>query len=95
MLVLWTGDDGKNAIDLYDINGQFIRRFGKGIMKISAGIAADNELRILVLDSSGVHAFSEEGNQLSTFQFKKKKRIFTSHHSVPPEKRAFIHVLLK
>jgi len=91
MLVLWTGDDGKNAIDLCDTNGRFVRSFGKGLLKNSAGIATDNQHRIFVLGSTGVQVFSEEGNQLSRHASFARKRIFTSEHGVPQEKRAYTH----
>ena len=71
MLVLWTAGSGKDVIDLYENNGRFVRSFGRGILHKSSGIAADNERRVLVVDYSSVHVFTEEGNHLFAFKLRK------------------------
>ena len=71
MLVLWTAGHGKDVIDLYETGGRFVRSFGRGILNKPSGIAAGNERRVLVVDYSCVHVFSEEGNHLFAFKLRK------------------------
>ena len=62
---------GHYVVDVYEKDGQFVSRFGEGILKGASSIAAANDGCIIVADHEGdsyhVYTFSEEGEQLSKF----------------------------
>ena len=62
---------GHYVVDLYEKDGQFVSRFGEGILKGASSIAAANDGCIIVADHEGdlhhVYTFSEEGKRLSKF----------------------------
>ena len=54
----------------YEADGQFVRSFGKGILKDARDITAANDGRVMVVgrDDSCVHIFSEDGDHLNKFK---------------------------
>ena len=60
---------GSDVVDVYEIDSQFVRRFGEGILKDARDITAVNEDRVMVVGRmhSYVHVFGEKGDLL--FQF--------------------------
>ena len=59
-----------NVVDVYETDGQFVREFGKDILKSAQDITAANDGRVMVVDweSSCVHIFSEHGDHLNKFK---------------------------
>ena len=62
---------GHYVVDVYEKDGQFVSRFGEGILKGASSIATANDGSIVVADHEGdsyhVYTFSEGGEQLSKF----------------------------
>ncbi|XP_078380873.1 uncharacterized protein LOC144663709 [Oculina patagonica] len=59
----------KSVVDLYETDGQFVCKFGEGILKSVQDITAANDGRVMVLDGYGrVHIFSEHGDHLNKFK---------------------------
>ena len=58
-----------NAIDVYELSGEFLGRFGDGVFKDATDISATCDGRITILDQgdSSVYVFTEEGQQLAKF----------------------------
>ena len=59
-----------DVVSVYEADGQFVREFGKDILKRAWNITAANDGRVMVVDwrESGVHIFSEHGDHLSKFK---------------------------
>ena len=72
VLVLQCGEE----VDVYDTDGQLVRSFGAGILKSASDITAANDGRVMVVDNSCVHIFSEDGVHLS--QIKLQRHYFRS-----------------
>lgn len=53
-------------VDMYEADGQFVRKFGEGILMGARGIAASTEGRVIVMDRgvSRFHVYSEKGEHL-------------------------------
>ena len=73
------------GVEKYDSDGEFVRNFGKEILKFAKDITVANDGRVLVLDSDEdsflsdfgkedffVHIFSEHGNHLNKFKLKQR-----------------------
>lgn len=60
---------GKYVVDLYESDGQFVRRFGERILRSAEDITAANNDRVIVVDRCDfrVHVFSEKGDHLKQF----------------------------
>ncbi len=59
----------KNVVDVYETDGQFVREFGKGILKNVQDITAANDGHVVVVDRyDNVHIFSEHGDHLNKFK---------------------------
>lgn len=60
-----TGD----AVDVYNLDGEFVRSFGEGILKKATDITASKDARIIIVDKeeSCVHLFTDEGEPMSKF----------------------------
>ena len=68
--VLLLSDD---VVSVYNTDGQFVREFGKDILKVASDITAANDGRVMVVPrrESGVHIFSEHGDHLSKFKLQR------------------------
>ena len=69
-------DSGKVLVlrsDVYEADGQFVREFGKDILKNASDITAANDSRVMVADwgDSCVHVFSEHGEHLNMFKLQR------------------------
>ena len=73
LLVLRRGWGGKDTVNEYETDGQFVRSFGKGILKDAWDITAANDGRVMVVDNydSCVHIFSEDGDHLNKFKLQR------------------------
>ena len=73
-----------NAIDVYELSGEFLSRFGDGMFKDATDISATCDGRITILDQgdSSVYFFTEEGQQLAKFNIgiKEDDDYFIAHH---------------
>ena len=86
--------DGHHVVDVYQIDdGQFVRRFGKGVLEVSSSVAAANDGGVIVAtgghDSYWVNAFSKKGKRLRHF---KVERSF--HYLQTTFHRASEHVVI-
>ncbi|KAL9965391.1 hypothetical protein ACROYT_G029188 [Oculina patagonica] len=60
-----------DLVDVHEADGQFVREFGKGILKDAQDITAANDGRVMVVDKDCcVHIFSEDGDHLYKFKLK-------------------------
>ena len=61
-----------DVLSVYNTDGEFVREFGKDILKDARDITAANDGRVMVLDwgwgEYGVHIFNEHGDHLSKFK---------------------------
>ena len=77
--------DFGRGVEEYDSDGEFVRNFGKEILKFAKDITVANDGRVLVLDSDNdsflsnfdredyfVHIFSEHGYYLNKFKLKQR-----------------------
>ena len=77
--------DFARGVAEYDSDGEFVRNFGKGILKFAKDITVANDGRVLVLDRDNdsflsnfdredffVHIFSEQGYYLNKFKLKQR-----------------------
>ena len=76
----WSGltvtDSGKvlvlsyDVVSVYEADGQFVREFGKDILKNARDITAANDGRVMVVDSDDccVQIFTEHGKYLNKFK---------------------------
>ena len=56
-------------LNVYENDGQFVRSFGKGLLRSVRDLALASDDRVIVLDKSCyVHMFSEHGDHLSEFK---------------------------
>ena len=73
-----------NAIDVYELSGEFLGRFGDGVFKDATDISATCDGRITILDQgdSSVYVFTEEGQQLANFNIgiNEDDDYFIAHH---------------
>ena len=73
-----------NAIDVYEVSGEFLGRFGDGVFKDATDISATCDGRITILDQgdSSVYVFTEEGQQLANFNIgiNEDDDYFIAHH---------------
>ena len=73
-----------NAIDVYELSGEFLGRFGDGVFKNATDISASCDGRITILDqgNSSVYFFTEEGQQLTKFNISidEDDGYFIAHH---------------
>ena len=73
-----------NAIDVYELSGEFLGRFGDGVFKDATDISATCDGRITILDQgdSSVYVFTEEGQQLANFNIGNDEDddYFIAHH---------------
>jgi len=76
-----------HEIKIFDKNGEFIRRFGSGLLKSPRGVCIDTESRIIVLESKVMRIliFSMEGWLINVFDvsryFKFANSICTNNSS--------------
>ena len=57
------------VLDVYENDGQFVRRFGEGLLRSAKDLALAGDDRVIVLDEDcDVHMFSEHGDHLSEFK---------------------------
>ena len=58
-----------NAVDVHELSGEFVCRFGEGVFKSAADISATCDGRVVIVDRghSCVHLLTEEGQQLAKF----------------------------
>ena len=57
------------VFDVYEHDGQFVRRFGEGLLKSVTDLVIASDDRVIVLDEGRyVHMFSEHGKHLSKFE---------------------------
>ena len=72
-------------LDVYENDGQFVRRFGEGLLRFVTDLALATDDRVIVLDEGYcVHMFSEHGDHLSEFQLSTwhlSTRGIAFHHS--------------
>ncbi len=62
----------KDVVDVYETDGQFVREFGKGILKDTQDITAANDSRVMVVDTDCcVHIFNEHGFHLNKFKLQR------------------------
>jgi len=69
---------------VYENDGQFVRSFGKGLLRSVSDLALASDDCVIVLDEdSYVHMFSEHGDHLSKFKltFSLHKGRIAFHHS--------------
>ena len=77
--------NSRSVVEEYDSDGEFVRNFGKGILKLAKDITVANDGRVLVLDRDYdsflsnfdredffVHIFSEHGYYLNKFKLKQR-----------------------
>jgi len=59
-----------SLVAVYDIDGRFVRLFGKETLNVAWDITAVNDGRVMVVESHGscVHIFSEDGDLLGSFE---------------------------
>ena len=60
-----------DVVSVYEADGQFVREFGKDMLKDASDITAANDGRVMVVargDYSCVHIFSQHGDHLSKFK---------------------------
>ena len=73
-----------NAIDVYELSGEFLGRFGDGVFKDATDISATCDGCITILDQgdSSVYVFTEEGQQLAKFNIgiNEDDDYFIAHH---------------
>ena len=73
-----------NAIDVYELSGEFLGRFGDGVFKDATDISATCDSCITILDQgdSSVYVFTEEGQQLAKFNIgiNEDDDYFIAHH---------------
>ena len=74
------------VLDVYENDGQFVRSFGKGLLRSVTDLALASDDRVIVLDEDCyVHMFSEHGDHLSKFKLShdRSSRIsrIAFHHS--------------
>ncbi|KAL9967057.1 hypothetical protein ACROYT_G025220 [Oculina patagonica] len=70
--VLVLGNPGRNVVDVYETDGQFVRSVGEGVLKDASDITAAYEGRVMVVDrDSSVYVFSESGGQLNKFKLQR------------------------
>jgi hypothetical protein len=58
----------EEVVDVYENDGQFVRSFGKGLLKRASNLACASDGRVMVLDGNDVHVFSEQGAHISEFK---------------------------
>lgn len=68
------------SVDVYETDGQFVCSFGEQILSRPSGITV-NDGRVMVVDTCGVHIFSEQGEPLNRFdlQGSSKQRNIAFH----------------
>ena len=64
VLILRSAFGGKNVIDIHKINGRFVIRFGEEVLNYATDITATNDNRVMVVEKSCVHVFTENGEHL-------------------------------
>ena len=64
---------GKETVNEYETDGQFVRSFGEGILEDPQDITAANDGRVMVVgrDDSCVHIFSEDGDYHNKFKLQR------------------------
>ena len=67
--------DGKHVVDIFETDGQFIRRFGEKELEISSAVAGTIDEGVLVAtggrDCYRVHLFNQKGKRIRQFQVDK------------------------
>ncbi|PFX12624.1 Natural resistance-associated macrophage protein 2 [Stylophora pistillata] len=69
-----------DEVEEYDSNGEFVRSFGKGILKSAWDVTVATDGRVMVMDrdDSCVHIFSEHGEHLNKFKLQRNDCYYTS-----------------
>lgn len=64
---------GLEEVEEYDVNGKFVRSFGKGILKNACDVTVATDGRVMVMErgDSCVHIFSEHGDHLNKFKLQR------------------------
>ena len=76
-----------NVVDVHELSGEFVCRFGEELRMRVTDIAATCDGRVMIVDSrdSCVHLFTEEGQQLAKFNISTHApfaNYFIAHHPV-------------
>ena len=76
-----------NVVDVHELSGEFVCRFGEELRMRATDIAATCDGRVMIVDSrdSCVHLFTEEGQQLAKFNISTHApfaNYFIAHHPV-------------
>ncbi|PFX12701.1 Beta-1,4-N-acetylgalactosaminyltransferase 3 [Stylophora pistillata] len=66
------------VVEEYDTDGEFVRSFGKGILKEPRDITISNDGFSIVLTASCVHIFSDQGDHLNKFKLQINGCVYSS-----------------
>ena len=69
-----------NALEEYNTDGEFVRSFGKGIIRLAEAVIVTNDGRVMVADEDDhcVHIFGESGDYLDKFKLQQIDCRYTS-----------------
>ena len=69
-----------NTVEEYNTDGEFVRSFGKGIIRFAYTVIVTNDGRAMVADQGDhcVHIFSESGDYLDKFKLQQRDCDYTS-----------------
>ena len=64
---------GCNVVEEYDTDGEFVRSFGQGIIRLAFAVIVTNDGRAMVADQGDhcVHIFGESGDYLDKFKLQR------------------------
>jgi len=73
-----------NVVDVHELSGEFVCRFGEGVFKDATDISVTCDGRVVIVDAgdSCAHLLTEEGQQLAKFNvsIQRDEYSFTAHH---------------
>ena len=71
---------GCNVVEEYDTDGEFVRSFGQGIIRLAFAVIVTNDGRAMVADQGDhcVHIFGESGDYLDKFKLQRIDYDYTS-----------------